>query len=402
MASRPKEPKASSRPHPRPEEPLSSETESSIPFPPALSALLHSGDYPSHQLLGRSGVVAQTTDIPLLSVPTPAEGPAGSATLPTSPRGTPRNPDPLPSTIGLEGRDPFSLWVHWQADAAGVPPGSALRVRLFAHSLEGPWMLEQPVSASGHRTIPVLYANTVYIASLGIVSESGAWQPIAVSMPIRTAPDAPTHAWTSVIAHFQGVETPGDAHSDPIGSHTLPRVEPPSLPNDVTASFLASWAEETLRGGLEANSSGSIATRIRQAEGERAQADEIAPGPMGRSDRIPMPTSLPVSASTPVVPPPPGFWFRINAELILHGSTEPGASITIGGHPVRLRDDGSFTFRFSLPNGTFDLPVQAVKADGSDRRSANVTVSRSTLERGDVAVHPIDPSLRPPVVESVR
>jgi len=115
--------------------------------------------------------------------------------------------------------------------------------------------------------------------------------------------------------------------------------------------------------------------------------------------------SAPVPGSVPVPPPappgPPGFWFKVHAELVLHGSTEPGASVTIAGHPVRLRDDGSFTFRFSLPNGSFDLPVEAVKADGSDRRAAHLTVSRQTVERGDVGVHPIEPSLRPPLVESL-
>ncbi len=402
MASRPADPKTSSRPQPKPEELLSSETEASAPLPPALSALLHSGDHPSPQLLGRRGVVAQTIGIPRLSATTPAEGPAGSASLPSFLRGTTRNPDPLPATIGLEGRDPFSLWVHWQADAAGVPAGSVLRVRLFAHSLEGPWMLEQPVSPSGHRTIPVLYANTVYIASLGIVSESGTWHPLAVSTPVRTAPDAPTHTWTSVLALFQDGLPAENAPFDPIGSHMPPSVAPPDLPDHVTASFLAAWAEETLGGGREANSSGSVATRIRQTEDTRPLAVEAGHGPMASPGRIPLPTSMPGSASTPVAPPPSGFWFRINAELILHGSAEPGASITIGGHPVRLRDDGSFTFRFSLPNGTFDLPVEAVKADGSDRRSATVIVSRNTVERGEVAVHPIDPSLRPPVVESMR
>jgi len=113
-----------------------------------------------------------------------------------------------------------------------------------------------------------------------------------------------------------------------------------------------------------------------------------------------VPGSVPVPPPAP--PAPPGFWFKVHAELVLHGSTEPGASITIAGHPVRLRDDGSFTFRFSLPNGSFELPVEAVKADGSDRRAAHLTVSRQTVERGDVGVHPIEPSLRPPLVESLR
>jgi hypothetical protein len=320
-------------------------------------------------------------------------------------RGTLPAADALPATIEIEGRDPFSLSVHWQVDASGVPPGRSLRLRLFAHSLEGPWMLEQPVSPSGHRTLPVLYANTVYIASLGIVSESGTWHPLAVSAPVRTAPDAPTHSWTSVMALFPGAATPTGSSDEPGVSRGFPTAltpTPPGLPDEATAELLAAVAAESLEWGPDAASSGSVARRpLPPTDVVRGTDLSVSPTP-GSAASIPASVGVPGSAPSPASPPPPGFWFRIQAELILHGSTEPGASVTIGGHAVRLRDDGSFTFRFSLPNGSFDLPVEAVKADGSDRRSAELTFSRHTVERGDVGAHPIDPSLKPPLPESVR
>src|SRR5205814_10034053 len=37
-----------------------------------------------------------------------------------------------------------------------------------------------------------------------------------------------------------------------------------------------------------------------------------------------------------------GFWFNLNAEVIVYGATEPNAGVTIGGRPIQLRPDGTF------------------------------------------------------------
>ncbi len=95
------------------------------------------------------------------------------------------------------------------------------------------------------------------------------------------------------------------------------------------------------------------------------------------------------------VPPPEGrrsFWFRVNAEVILHGSTEPDAQVTIAGRPVALRPDGSFSFRFAFPDGDFRLPVEAVSADRMDGRKATVRFLRATALEGEVGVHPVPPA----------
>jgi hypothetical protein len=96
-----------------------------------------------------------------------------------------------------------------------------------------------------------------------------------------------------------------------------------------------------------------------------------------------------------------GFWFNVNAELIIYGATEPDARVTIGGRPVRLRPDGSFSCRFALPDGGYELPAVAVSADQTDARAAELHFSRETNYHGDVGAHPHDASLKPPLPENV-
>jgi hypothetical protein len=94
--------------------------------------------------------------------------------------------------------------------------------------------------------------------------------------------------------------------------------------------------------------------------------------------------------------PAKGFWFNVNAELIIYGATEPDAKVTIGGHQIKLRSDGSFSFRFALPDGNYDLPALAISADGTDSRAADLKFSRNTQYMGDVGAHPQDPALKAP------
>lgn len=109
---------------------------------------------------------------------------------------------------------------------------------------------------------------------------------------------------------------------------------------------------------------------------------------------------LPSSQVLPARPGPGverrGFWFNVNAELIVYGATEPDALVTIDGEPVALRPDGSFTLRFALPDGDYALSALAVAAAGDDSRSARLQFLRRTAYRGQVGKHPTDPALKPP------
>ena len=95
------------------------------------------------------------------------------------------------------------------------------------------------------------------------------------------------------------------------------------------------------------------------------------------------------------------FWFNVNAELIVYGSTEPGATVTIGGRQIELRRDGSFSFRFALPDGSYDLSVAARPADGEETRQADLYFSRASQYQGAVEAHPQDETLQPPSANAV-
>jgi len=72
------------------------------------------------------------------------------------------------------------------------------------------------------------------------------------------------------------------------------------------------------------------------------------------------------------------FSFELDAELIVFGSTEPDAHVTIQGNPVQLRPDGTFTVRYSLPNCRQVIPAVAQSANGVEQRTVVLAIERNT------------------------
>ena len=83
------------------------------------------------------------------------------------------------------------------------------------------------------------------------------------------------------------------------------------------------------------------------------------------------------------IPPirPRKFWLVADAELIIHGATEPDATVTIGGRPIKLNPDGTFRFQMAFPDGLIDYPIMAVAVDGEQNRSIHMQFTRETPER---------------------
>ena len=74
------------------------------------------------------------------------------------------------------------------------------------------------------------------------------------------------------------------------------------------------------------------------------------------------------------------FWFQLDAELIVYGATEPNARVTLQNEPVKLRPDGTFTMRFSLPDSRQIIPAVAMSADGVEERTIVLAVERNTKQ----------------------
>ncbi len=72
------------------------------------------------------------------------------------------------------------------------------------------------------------------------------------------------------------------------------------------------------------------------------------------------------------------FNFSVDTELIVHGSTDPGAHVTLRGEPIHLRPDGTFAVRFNLPDRRHVLPVVASSGDGVEQRTIVLAVDRNT------------------------
>ncbi|QZZ21548.1 DUF4912 domain-containing protein [Leptothermofonsia sichuanensis E412] len=86
------------------------------------------------------------------------------------------------------------------------------------------------------------------------------------------------------------------------------------------------------------------------------------------------------SASLPAMRPRK-FWLIADAELIVYGATEPDATVTIGGRPIKLNPDGTFRFQMSFQDGLIDFPIMAVAADGEQNRAIHMQFTRETPER---------------------
>jgi hypothetical protein len=76
--------------------------------------------------------------------------------------------------------------------------------------------------------------------------------------------------------------------------------------------------------------------------------------------------------------PARGFWYHLDAELIVYGATEPDATVVLQGEPLQLRPDGTFTIRLALPDGRQEIPVTFISADEIDRATITPDVTRKT------------------------
>jgi hypothetical protein len=74
------------------------------------------------------------------------------------------------------------------------------------------------------------------------------------------------------------------------------------------------------------------------------------------------------------------FHFEIGAELVVYGTTEPCAKVTLQGEVVPVRPDGTFSVRFSLPDARQIIPAVATSADGVEERTIVLAVERNTKE----------------------
>ncbi len=341
---------------------------------------------------------------------------------------------PQSGSLWLTARDPFCVVVHWQIPAgelaayAHAQRGGSWRLRVHLDSVAGPLVQEQALPEhADHRFVPVFQPGARYVAELGFRFANGGWRGLALSSPTFTPTDAPAevYAEAEVRRAPAGPVTPDllaqlpPDHHEPVPAPSYsamtpransPALQPVLLPTPRQAQWLTELVWEPVAKSATMPSSAEVAewqsrevSRLMPGEGIIAPAPPLpssAEGALAQPDAVD--SSVPASEEIPAAPaPPPGFWFKVNAELIIYGSTERDARVTIAGRSVALRPDGSFSFRFALPDGDFTLPAVAVNAAGTDGRAAHLRFTRATVLTGEVGVHPQDTRLKPPVAAAI-
>ena len=65
--------------------------------------------------------------------------------------------------------------------------------------------------------------------------------------------------------------------------------------------------------------------------------------------------------------PQTDFWLITDAELIIHGSTEPGAKVNIAGKPIKVKTDGTFHLRVPFSDDSINYLMTATTANGESK-----------------------------------
>lgn len=185
----------------------------------------------------------------------------------------------------------------------------------------------------------------------------------------------------------------------------------PSQKSEMETDLARGLASESvlyaLASGAEKPAFGISSADQARSEAPSAGGEVSSPAPLphgfsalrkGEADQLSSPGAEFVPSQAPN---PRDFWFRVNAELVIYGATMPDAKVAISGRPIRLRPDGTFSYRFALPDGQYQLRVVAVSPDGIEEREADLQFKRATARGGDVGVVVQDSALAAPKAENL-
>ena len=233
------------------------------------------------------------------------------------------------------------------ADVTGLeahqPPHALQELRVDARA--GQWGVALPLG------------NRIYRAELGL-SQAGRWQRLASSGPTLITGYDPATPAAEAFSPFEAVLEP---------------VEPAVV---MTPPAPSAGLHERLY---------QVATvRVRRhgrGSEEFHELEGVEEGGLSRSDSgLGLWVSGRHESGIGLVARQRSFWLVADAELIVYGATEPSATLMIGDQVVPLDADGSFRIQVPFRDGQQLYPIEAISADGEQRRSIVLQFERTTPE----------------------
>jgi hypothetical protein len=238
------------------------------------------------------------------------------------------------------------------ADVTGLPGGS-----VHPHTL-------QEVIVDSHATewyLPVPLSDRDYRVELGYRQGSGGWISLAFSSVARVPALHPSEQILDQFVPFSLEPPPAST----LASQGLAPAEPADtgLHERLYQSATAQWRR--ISRGSEAfheldNSSFDSGDLNASGAGLWASGRDSGIGGVAPRQR--------------------SFWLVADAELIVYGATDPSARLSIGGEEVPLSADGTFHVQVPFRDGKQLYPIEAVAADGEQKRNITLEFSRTTPE----------------------
>ncbi|MFN6535734.1 MAG: DUF4912 domain-containing protein [Nostoc sp. EkiNYC01] len=322
----------------------------------------------------------------------------------------PVEPDPIvadaeeKSTIVLTPRSHTSADVCWeisssQKSALRQQGVSQLLVRLYDVtgvdlSYQIPRLVEQYESEELlNKSLNIPASDRDYIAEIGYLAEGGGWFPIAHS---------------AIVHVFSPVEPDPIVEDLPVVNQTGDAEEESNIvltPRTPKWAYVSWYISPTQKQTLRQKGGSQLAVRVydvtgidlsyqtpqlvQQYECEEVTSDRFVAIPV--SDRDYMAEigylaegdrwlTIARSANIRVFSRPEGdFWFVADAELIIHGATEPNTTVAIGGNTIKIKPDGTFHLRLPFSDGLMDYLI-TVAADGESAKTIHKKFFQETSE----------------------
>ncbi|EHC08495.1 DUF4912 domain-containing protein [Fischerella thermalis] len=303
------------------------------------------------------------------------------------------------SRIVLMPRDPQWAYAYWDVpnehkEELRRQGGQQLALRIYdvtdinleyqsPHSIQ-----EYPCDELAREWyLPVPVSDRDYVIDIGYRCADGRWLVLARSAPVHVPPVYPSD-WIEDVFITVNFE-------EDLRGKTFYELVPPAKKAAAAANGnpiydqIFGLAESAEAQRVAGSLFGSMQHVPGSVTPEQAISSYVFPSGVGMW-AVPTVSGLTMSGvgmsgvgfSASAVPMRPRkFWLIADAELIVYGATEPDATVTIGGRPIKLNPDGTFRFQMSFQDGLIDYPIMAVAADGEQTRSIHMKFNRETPSR---------------------